>query len=289
MWIEFFLRRLVAIGALILAVAMFRFWLNSPPPRPQAASAGADAGVPSACPEGSRAGRPDIEEKVKTPQGLRIVIRSPRDYDATRAYPLLVVFPPAGLNPRRSEAFYNLTSQATRRGFIVAYSDYMPLTREAVAAQATVAAVVQRLFCVDAGAIAFLGHSDGGSVAEGLVTFARNLSAPPRAVVASAAGVTRADLVEAACPKALSIMIIHNRSDRLFPDFGRSAAEYWRNCAGCAAIDLGALTSECREYQGCSGDRRVVYCETADRHELWPNLNKEILDFLQGQAVENAP
>jgi polyhydroxybutyrate depolymerase len=279
--IEFFLQRVVALGLIAIVTAMFLFWLSSPPPRPQVAAAGAQAGLANACPAGSRAGRADIDEKIKTADGLRVVVRTPRDYDPTRAYPLIVVYPPAGMNPRRSEIFYDLTTPATERGYIVAYSDHQPLTREAVATQAKVAATVQKVFCVDGMSITFLGHSDGGSVAEGLVTFGRNMTAPPQAVVASAAGITRTDLVGAACLKIPAVMIIHNRSDQLFPDFGRGAAEYWRSCASCAPLDANVTKSGCRAFRNCADGRRVVYCETSTTHASWPHLNNEILDFIK--------
>jgi polyhydroxybutyrate depolymerase len=286
--LHFFVQRLTAIVILMLLVAIFRFWLSSPPPRPHVAPAGGQAGKPSACPTGSRTGRPDLDESLRTPEGLRIVVRTPKDYDPTRAYPLIVVYPPAGLNARRSEAFYNLTTQATRRGFIMAYSDHMPLTREAMAAQAKVAATVQSLFCVEGEALTFLGHSDGGSAAEGLVTFARNKSLPPRIVVASAAGVTRVDLSDSTCPKIPSVMILHNKTDRLFPDLGRGAAEFWRACASCTPSDLNAITTGCKEFRGCAEGRRVVYCETTTPHGRWPEMSVEVLDFIQGKPVPHA-
>jgi polyhydroxybutyrate depolymerase len=281
MWIEFFLRRLVALGVITLVSAMFIFWLSSPPPRPQVAAAGAKAGLPNACPVGSRVGRADIDEKIKTTDGLRVVVRAPKDYDPTRAYPLIIAFPPAGMNPRRSEVFYDLTTLATERGYIVAYSDHLPLTRQAMATQSKVTTTVQGLFCVDGMSITFLGHSDGGSVAEGLVTFGRNTTAAPQAVVASGAGVTRTDLVGAACPKIPAVMIIHNRTDQLFPDFGRGAAEYWRTCASCAPMDSNVTKSGCREFRNCADGRHVVYCETAAAHSAWPRLNTEIIDFIR--------
>lgn len=280
MWIEFFLRRVVALGLIVLFSAMFLFWLSSPPPRPQVAAAGARAGLPNACPPGSRVGRADIDEKIKTADALRVVVRTPKDYDPTRAYPLIIVYPPAGMTPRRSEIFYELTTLATERGYVVAYSDYLHLTREAVAAQAKVGAMVQSLFCIDAMSITFLGHSDGGSIAEGLVTFGRATTAAPQVVVASAAGVTRTDLVEAACPRIPAVMIIHNRADQLFPDFGRGAAEYWRACASCAPMDSNMTKSGCREFRNCADGRRVVYCETSAAHSAWPRLNSEIIDFI---------
>lgn len=291
LWIDFFLRRLAAMAVIIVTVAIVRFWLSTPSPRPPVDAAGAEAGLAAVCPPDSRKGRAKLDDDVRTADGLKVAVRTPKNYDATRGYPLIVVYPPAGMNPRQSETFYDLTTEATRRGFIVAYSDHRRLTREGVAEQAKVAAAVQQLFCVDANAISFLGHSDGGSIAQGLVTFAHNAPAPaPRAIVASAAGVTRTDLAgaRAACPRIPAVMIAHSRLDRMFPDFGRGAAEYWRSCASCAPMNIASLEAGCREYRGCAEGRRVVYCETAEPHDRWPGLNAPALDFLQGKPLPDA-
>jgi polyhydroxybutyrate depolymerase len=289
MLMEFLIRRLIALAVIAFFILVGSFWLRSPPPPPQVEAAGAQAGIPEACARGSRAGPADLDKKIRTADGLHVVVRTPKDYDPERAYPLIVVYPPARMSPRRSEFFYDLTTQATSRGFILAYSNHMPLTREAIAAQAKVAATVQKLFCIDGAAITFLGHSDGGSIAEGLVTFGRSFTAPPENVVASAAGVTRADLAEAACPRVPAIMIVHNPADRLFPDFGRAAAEYWRRCASCSATRARKTKSGCMEFKGCSDGRRVVYCETRAPHSAWPQLNAEILNFIQGRPLFRAP
>ena len=223
MVLEFLLRRLAAIAIVTLAALIFRFWISSPPPRPQVAAAGPRVGLPEACAAGSRTGRPVLDEKIKTPDGVLLTVRTPKDYDPTRAYPLIVVYPPAGMDPRRAETFYNLTTVATGRGFIVAYSDHRRLTREAVAAQSKIAATVQNLFCVDGASVTFLGHSDGGTVAEGLVTFRpqRDTPAPERGGQRSWHNASRIWSMRPV-REFPSVMIVHNPADQLFPDFGEA-------------------------------------------------------------------
>lgn len=267
-------------------VGAFGVWLVQRPTRPEVEPAGPDAGTVAACHPGSRIGRADLDETIRTTDGLKITVRTPRDYDPTRAYPLLVVFPPAGVDRRGSEIYYGLTTEATQRGFIVAFSDHLALSRRAVMQQAAVAATVAALFCVDAGAVAYLGHSDGGSMAEGIPAFAPRSGFAPRAVVASAAGIAREDLATLACPSAPAVLIVHSRTDRRFPDFGRGTAAYWGECASCAPADLDTLENGCRDFSGCTEGRRVTYCETAEPHERWPRMNSIILDFIQGHPVE---
>src|SRR5262249_31556854 len=153
--------------------------------------------------------------------GLKVTVRSPSNYDPTRAYRLIVAYPPAGFGRTASENFYDITSQATARGYLVAYSDHIALSRRAVVLQARDASTVAKAFCINASNTVFLGHSDGGSMAEGIPAFA---AAPgqehaPHVIIASAAGITREDLASVDCPAFHAVMIIHNRTDELFPDF----------------------------------------------------------------------
>jgi len=250
--------------------------------RPKVAAAG-PAGIAAACDPGSRTGRADLYDNLQTSDLLTIAVRTPSDYDATRAYPLLVVFPPAGYNRRQSENFYDLTTEATRRGFIVAYSDHLGLSPTAVSRQAKVAETVSSLFCIDETSIAYLGHSDGGSMAEKIPAFTRKGSAAPRSIVASAASITGEDFATMACPSIAAVMIVHGRTDERFPDFGRGAAAYWGRCAACASTDLTALGDGCLDFPGCAEGRRVTYCETASPHKRWPSMNTAMLDFIQGR------
>jgi len=143
-----------------------------------------------------------------------------------------------------------LTTEATRRGFIVAYSDHLSLSPSAVSQQAKVAATVASFFCVDESSIAYLGHSDGGAMAEGIPVYV------PKA--GRAAGMTGQDLAAMPCPSIPAVMIVHSRNDERFPDFGRGAAAYWVQCAACAPTDLNALADGCRNFSGCAEGRTLT-------------------------------
>ena len=274
-------RQTAALIAMVLIVG-FGLLVFSAPARPKVAAAGPNFGIAAACAPGSRTGHADLNDNLQTSDRLTLAVRTPSDYDPTRAYPLLVVFPPAGFNRRQSETFYELTTEATRRGFIVAYSDHIGLSPTAVAQQAKVAATVASFFCVDEASIAYLGHSDGGLMAEGIPAHVPKAGAAPHAIVASAAGITSEDLATMACPSIPAVLIVHSRTDERFPDFGRGAAAYWGRCAACAPENLDALADDCREFSGCAGGRRVTYCETSLPHKRWPSMNSVMLDFIQG-------
>jgi polyhydroxybutyrate depolymerase len=264
---------------LVLAIGLLVF---SAPTRPKVAAAGPEAGIAAACSPGSRTGHADLTDNLQTSDRLTLAVRTPSDYDPTRAYPLLVVFPPAGFKRRQSEAFYDLTTEATRRGFIVAYSDHIGLSPTAVSQQAKVAATVASFFCVDEASIAYLGHSDGGLMAEGIPAYVPKASSSPHSIVASAAGITSEELATMGCPSIPAVLIVHSRTDERFPDFGRGAAAYWGRCAACAPANLDALADGCLDFSGCAGGRRVTYCETSPPHKRWPSMNAAMLDFIQG-------
>ncbi|MGA7383798.1 MAG: hypothetical protein WBW81_03610, partial [Methylocella sp.] len=213
-------RQTTALIAIVLILA-FGLLLFSVPARPKVAAAGPESGIAAACSPGSRTGRADLDDNLQTSDRLTFAVRTPSNYDPTRAYPLLVVFPPAGYNRRQSEAFYGLTTEATRRGFIVAYSDHKVLSPTAVLQQAQVAATVASFFCIDEASIAYLGHSDGGLMAEGIPAYIGKATITPHSIVASGAGITREDLATMACPSIPAVLIVHNRADERFPDFGR--------------------------------------------------------------------
>src|SRR5438093_681470 len=92
-------RLTVALFAISIASLVYLsvFWT---PGRPKVAAAGPSAGIPGACAPGSRTGRADLTDGIQTSDQLTIAVRTPSDYDPTRAYPLLVFFPPAGLTRR---------------------------------------------------------------------------------------------------------------------------------------------------------------------------------------------
>lgn len=271
-----------AMPIIAAVIASIGLWFFLVPSRPKVAAAGQDIGIKSACSPGSRTGHADLYDNLQTADMLTIAVRTPSDYDPTRAYPLLVVFPPAGYNRLGSENFYDLTTEATRRGFVVAYSNHLGVSPPSVLQQAKVAETVASFFCVDEHSIAYLGHSDGGSMAEGIPAYVPKAAVAPHSIVASAAGMTAEDLAAMPCPSIPAVMIVHSRNDERFPGFGRGAAAYWGRCAACAPAELNASEDGCHDFTGCAKGKRVTYCETSLPHKKWPGLNSAMLDFIQG-------
>jgi polyhydroxybutyrate depolymerase len=233
------------------------------------------------CHEVKAPGSLDSGFAVEGPDGLLIRVRVPANYDARRAYPLLVVYPPAGFDRFAAERYYGVTEKATQRGWIVAFSDARPLSMHTTQVQARVADAVARSFCIARARIAYFGHSDGGALAEGIISLVPPLSRP-RAIFASAAGITRSDLETYGCIADVSVMIAHNHLDDRFPGFGRDAASYWAACSGCRALDAAEVpTDTCQRFSGCANDLKVTYCEVSTPHKSFPPIAMQALEFLE--------
>ena len=246
-----------AAAALLAGAALIVLW---PSPLPLPSPAG-DTGF-LACAPGATgaAGRND---EVRTQDGLGVTVVTPSDYRPGRAYGLLVLFPPAGLARGGAERYYGLTEKATRQGWIVAYSDHLPLGRAAVAAQARVPAVVRSRWCIDPSQIVYAGHSDGATIAQ-----LAALSDPPAAIIASAAGIDSVDLAAEGCAGASDVLVLHNPADERFPSYGQHNASVWAACLGCAP--LPSTVGDCVEFPNCRDAHRVALCPTTEPHARLP-------------------
>jgi polyhydroxybutyrate depolymerase len=237
--------------------------------------------LPRACAPGDKAGPAGAIDRLSTTQQVAFSVRTPSNYDARLAHPLLVVFAPAGKHRFGSEAFYALTREATAAGFVVAYPDHLRLSMRAFDALAEVPGLIAARWCVDPGRVFLAGHSDGASSAAA-IAFLRKSAPAPRAIALSAAGIRGRDLAAYACPAPLSVLVVHSRGDTRFPvpAYGLDAARWWAACNGCAPGAPRATAAGCVQYPGCAGGVRTVYCEVDLPHEQWPRRNAQLLAFL---------
>lgn len=236
---------------------------------------------PVACEKGARPGPAGESASEETPAGTRFLVRTPTNYEPTRAHPLIVVFAPHGVNRWLSERFVGLTRAATREGFVVAYADSRPLDREAIEDLGRIPALVVSRWCIDERRVFFTGHSDGGTVAT-VVTVLRK-AIPPAAIAPSAAGFRSPDLATFACPAPVAVMVQHSRNDDLFPGFGRQAADWWAACNGCRG-DPEPRADGCLAFPQCRAGAATLYCEGEGRHVDWPRQNQRVLEFFESVA-----
>ena len=237
--------------------------------------------LPADCAATTPSGRAGSTDDLQTSGGIGVSVRTPRNYDATRAHPLLVVLAPAGYDRHRSERYAGLTTSATSVGFVVAYADHIALTMAAFPQLGEIPKLVSARWCIDTARVSFAGHSDGGSSA-GAMAFLNASSIRPAAVVVSGAGLRAEDLRVYSCPAGIDAMIVHSRGDERFPlpAFGREPAQWWAACNQCAPTPPAADADGCMQFSRCAAGTRVRYCEVATPHEQWPGLEGAMLKFV---------
>ena len=211
-------------------------------------------------------------------KGVPYTVVTPRNYQAMHAYPLLVVYAPAGLGARLSERHAGLTQAATRAGFVLAFAgSARPLGLEAVARLAEVPDEVAADWCVDETRVYATGHSDGGTVAMALAARPEHRGRFD-ALVVSGAGWQARDFVPLACVPPTPVMILHGEEDGHFPGFGRESAARWSRCNACMR-EMEADAQGCRAYTGCAA--ATVYCQTPGRgHWRWAGASQRVIGFL---------
>lgn len=239
------------------------------------------ADEPVACIAGSRLGPSGGSAREETPAGTRYLVKTPANYDPTRAHPLIVVFAPHGVSCLLSERFVGLTRAATREGFVVAYADSRPLDAKALEDLGRIPALLAGRWCIDEHRVFFTGHSDGGTVAMAVTVLRKAIS--PAAIAPSAAGFRGADLATYACPPPVAVMVQHARNDDLFPGFGRESAAWWAACNGCSGKPEPRADG-CLAYPACRAGGATLYCESEGRHLDWPRRNDRILEFFESVA-----
>jgi len=233
---------------------------------------------PTACAAGSHPGPAGTSRSERSADGIGYVVAAPANYDATRAHPLIVVFAPHGANRFLTERFSGLTHIATEAGFVIVHVDSHSLDPRHLSELGRIPAEVSRRWCIDPGRVFFTGHSDGGTAAVALAILG-HASPAPAAIAPSAAGFRREDLEAYACPAPLSVMVLQNREDEHFPQFGRAAVEWWARCNACGAP--APRPDGCLVYDGCRDGVSTVFCESEGTHLDWPDRSRAIVDFFE--------
>ncbi|GAB6142484.1 hypothetical protein JCM14076_32140 [Methylosoma difficile] len=188
--------------------------------------------ISSGCRAGGKQGNAGASDGEKTRDGIHFSVRTPSNYKDTIAHPLLMVYAPAGRDREEAEEHVYLTSEATAAGFVIAYADHQPLSPESVVKLAEIPQLIQEKWCIDKNRIFLTGHSDGGTVAMGIAFF-NGTKHIPAAIAPSAVGMRGEDLQDRNCVKPTPVMLMHSSRDKLFPNYGKEAIEWWANCNKC--------------------------------------------------------
>ena len=219
----------------------------------------------------------------QTPAGISFNVTTPANYRPEVAHPLLVVWAPSGLNEWLSERFTGLTGPATASGFVVVHVRSVPLGRKALRALAEVPGAVLEEWCIDPRHIAHTGHSDGGTVSNALAVMP-DIGVRPTAIAPSAMGMQAADMREFSCPAPLPVMLMHNRDDGHFPDYGAGVADWWAACNRCTATRSASEHPHCEAFTGCAAP--TLLCRAAGNHAHWPGFEHELLRFLNAAFLD---
>ncbi|MDY6943603.1 MAG: poly(3-hydroxybutyrate) depolymerase [Pseudomonadota bacterium] len=236
------------------------------------------ANAASGCPSGPRDGNAGVFRDQRTEQGFRYTVKTPTNYDPNQAHPLVVVYAPSGLSASLSERMVGLTREATRAGFIIAWAGSGRMSISAVQEFSTIPKQISEKWCIDMRRVYLTGHSDGGTIASA-IAFMEETRHIPAAIAPSAAGIRSGDLKAYSCPDPLSVMVMHNEKDRLFPSFGESAARWWANCSGCQQEPIPSDVDGCVVFPDCRNDVQTWFCQSPGGHMKWPDRNREIIRF----------
>jgi polyhydroxybutyrate depolymerase len=213
--------------------------------------------------------------------GFHYNVRAPANLDPTYTHPLLVVYAPAGHSAEQSESLTRLTTDATRRGFIVAYVGSRPLSQQTVIGLARVPKEVASSWCVDPNRVYATGHSDGGTVSTALALL-KETKGVVSAIAPSAAGFSPKDLEGFQCPEPIPVMVMHGKRDTHFPGWGKEAARWWARCNACDLAKPPTPQDDgCITFAGCLPGGRTDYCEGAGAHEDWPPLRNRVIQFFE--------
>ncbi len=234
------------------------------------------------CDNAQLTGKAGITNQLKSRHEIGYHLRTPANYDAAYAHPLLVVFAPAGMSSRKNERFTGLTHKATQAGFIIAYVDHQDLSLETLPHLGEIPDEIASQWCINKQKIYYTGHSDGGTVSTALA-FLKETRGVAAAIAPSAAGMTGKDLAEQTCPPPLSVMVLHNSGDSHFPGYGNEAAKWWAACNQCDSTPQPSAINDCVEYKSCSDGVQTLFCEKPGNHSAWPHLNDDMLSFLKEQ------
>jgi polyhydroxybutyrate depolymerase len=237
------------------------------------------------CDPGTNPGPAGVSNDEKTSAGIGYMVKTPVNYDANIAHPLLMVYAPAGKNRYESEDFVPLTQEATAAGFIVAYADHRAMNPETIEKLAEIPGLIEKKWCIDHKRIFLTGHSDGGTVATG-IAFLNGTKHIPAAIAPSAMGIRGEDLKQYSCPQPLPVMVMHSSQDTLFPGYGKETIQWWAACNGCDAVPPVKDAGGCVTYRGCKNNVTTRYCEGTGTHSHWPGNNKTIIEFFRsGQGA----
>ena len=215
---------------------------------------------------------------LKTIGNNDIFVITPANHYSNKKYPLLVVYAPAGKSAKKSEKFYKkISSEFTLNGYLIAFVGHRALSEKAIIDNRSVVDIVKRNYCIS-DEISLLGHSDGATVS-GIIAY-RDNSYLFKNIIMSANGLNKKALENESCPKnSTSFLILHNKKDILFPNYGTDNFNWLKKCYSCDIADVLNF-DKCITPVGCNG-KKIEICYNDFNHQVWPDKISKIINFIR--------
>ncbi len=214
----------------------------------------------------------------KDDNNMRFTVTTPTNYRSDYAHPLLMVWAPSGMSESLSESFTGLTRQATEAGFVVVHTRSIPLGIKSLTALSEIPATVIESWCIDPALVFYTGHSDGGTVSNALSVMPES-AFHPMALAPSAMGMQGDDMAAYTCPSPTSVMLMHNKGDGHFPDYGSQVVSWWADCNQCSEQTVPSDFKGCVEYTACADGIKTLFCEAEGNHAHWPGPEHDPIRF----------
>ena len=214
----------------------------------------------------------------KDDRNMHFNVTTPTNYRSDYAHPLLVVWAPSGLSEGLSESFTGLTRQATEAGYVVVHTRSIPLGFKSLTSLSAIPAEVIESWCIDPALVFYTGHSDGGTVSNALSVMPES-AFHPRALAPSAMGMQGEDMQAYSCPSPTSVMLMHNKGDGHFPDYGSQVIGWWADCNQCSEKTVNTDYPGCVEYTACAEGITTLFCEAEGNHAHWPGPEHDPIRF----------
>ncbi|MBQ0718958.1 MAG: poly(3-hydroxybutyrate) depolymerase [Gammaproteobacteria bacterium] len=210
--------------------------------------------------------------------GMHFNVTTPTNYQRDYAHPLLVVWAPSGMSEGLSERFTGLTRQATEAGYVVVHARSVPLGFKTLTSLSVIPTEVIESWCIDPTLVFYTGHSDGGTVSNALSVMPES-AFHPRALAPSAMGMQGKDMAAYQCPSPTSVMLMHNKGDGHFPDYGSEVVQWWADCNQCSGQTVASDFKGCVQYTDCAEGITTLFCEAEGNHAHWPGPEHDPVRF----------
>ncbi|MBK6919769.1 MAG: hypothetical protein IPH07_20405 [Deltaproteobacteria bacterium] len=230
------------------------------------------------------------------------IIELPTDYDPTRAYPLVFGFHGLTENMSTSQSRFRVQQEwdgeaiaiypngriLAQFGGVSGFEYGNPNSAD-VDMFDVLANTAANQLCVDLDRLFVMGFSDGGYFTHSLMCYR---GAYVRAAALGGAGLGGTSAQPENCHGPVPAWTMHATNDEIVPFVnGEAVRDFWRAEDGCGTDTTPiSPTDRCVEYQGCTGENQLVWCESDQGHwwvEDW--ASPAAAEFLQRFSSPNSP